>query len=53
MLVTWLGHASVLSQWDGWNILADPIFSERCSPSQWFGPKRLRPAPIDVMLTTL
>eukprot|EP00729_Bicosta_minor_P001673 gene1673-15691_t len=45
---TWLGHASILVQLDGWNILADPIFSERCSPvGQWIGPKRVRPCPVD------
>lgn len=42
---TWLGHSSVLVQWHGWNVLADPIFSKRCSPSQWVGPARLRPTP--------
>jgi hypothetical protein len=46
---TWLGHASVLTQWDGWNVLADPIFSERCSPVQWAGPKRLRPSPVQAI----
>ena len=45
---TWLGHASVLVQFDGWSVLADPIFSERCSPVQWAGPKRVRPSPIQV-----
>jgi N-acyl-phosphatidylethanolamine-hydrolysing phospholipase D len=43
---TWLGHASVLVQWQGWTVLADPIFSERCSPVQWAGPRRVRPAPL-------
>lgn len=43
---TWLGHASVLVQFNGWNVIVDPIFSERCSPSQWFGPSRLRPSPV-------
>lgn len=43
MQATWLGHASVLSQWDGWNVLADPIFSHRCSPVQFMGPARIRP----------
>ncbi len=43
---TWIGHASVLTQWEGWNVLADPIFSERCSPFSFAGPKRLRPSPI-------
>lgn len=36
----------MLTQWDGWNVLTDPIFSERCSPVQWAGPKRLRPSPV-------
>jgi N-acyl-phosphatidylethanolamine-hydrolysing phospholipase D len=43
--VTWIGHASFLVQFDGLNILTDPIFSERCSPMQWAGPKRIVPAP--------
>jgi N-acyl-phosphatidylethanolamine-hydrolysing phospholipase D len=46
MLITWLGHASVLAQFNGWNVLSDPIFSERCSPVQWAGPCRLRPPPL-------
>ncbi|KAJ2870010.1 Protein-lysine N-methyltransferase efm4 [Coemansia aciculifera] len=40
MQVTWLGHASLLVQVDGATILCDPVFSQRCSPSQWMGPKR-------------
>ena len=40
--VTWLGHASVLVQMHGMNVLTDPVFSERCSPFQWAGPKRFR-----------
>ncbi len=46
MQVTWLGHASVLVQWDGWNVLADPIFSHRCAPVQFAGPARLIPSPV-------
>jgi len=45
MQATWLGHASCLVQWHGWNILADPLFSHRCSPVQFAGPARLRPSP--------
>jgi len=45
---TWLGHASMLTQWDGWNVLSDPLLSERCSAVQWLGPKRFRPAPLTV-----
>jgi N-acyl-phosphatidylethanolamine-hydrolysing phospholipase D len=39
--VTWIGHASVLIQYRGVNVLADPIFSERASPVSFAGPKRL------------
>lgn len=46
--VTWLGHATVLVQLDGINILTDPIFSERASPSQVVGPKRYRDVPCSV-----
>ena len=41
--VTWIGHASLLIQMGGWNILTDPVFSNRCSAVQWAGPKRYRP----------
>lgn len=37
---TWIGHATVLLQMDGKNILTDPIWSERCSPVSFAGPKR-------------
>ena len=45
---------------DGINILTDPIWSERCSPVSWAGPKRHRKAgirfeelpPIDVVLVS-
>jgi len=43
---TWVGHASFLIQMDDTNILTDPIFSERCSPVQWAGPKRMVAAPL-------
>ena len=44
--ITWLGHASLLVQMNGLNLLTDPVFSDRCSPIQWFfGPKRFRPPP--------
>ena len=46
--LTWLGHASLLIQMGGWNILSDPVLSDRCSPSQWFGPKRFRPPPCHI-----
>lgn len=48
MRVTWIGHATVLCQMSGINVITDPIWSERCSPSQWFGPKRFIPAPFSL-----
>lgn len=50
--IMWIGHASVLVQFDGITILADPVFSDVCGPinygatEQWsiFGYKRYRPA---------
>jgi L-ascorbate metabolism protein UlaG (beta-lactamase superfamily) len=41
--VTWIGHATVLLQTEGINILTDPQFSERASPVQWLGPQRVVP----------
>ncbi|KAF0029709.1 hypothetical protein F2P81_018814 [Scophthalmus maximus] len=46
--VTWLGHATVLVEIDGLNILTDPIFSQRASPLQFMGPKRYRGPPCTV-----
>ncbi|GAA4371973.1 MBL fold metallo-hydrolase [Hymenobacter koreensis] len=56
--VTFVNHGTFLLQFDSLNILTDPIWSERCSPFQWIGPKRLRPPglrfddlpPIDAVL---
>ena len=41
--VTWVGHATVLVQVGGMNLLTDPIFSERASPLSFLGPKRAQP----------
>ena len=41
--LTWIGHITVLAQLGGLNLLTDPVFSQRCSPVQWAGPKRLTP----------
>lgn len=41
--VTFINHATVLIQMDGLNILTDPIWSERCGPVSWAGPRRVRP----------
>jgi len=42
MRVTWIGHASVLVQTQGINILTDPVWSERTSPVSFAGPARVR-----------
>jgi L-ascorbate metabolism protein UlaG (beta-lactamase superfamily) len=42
MLVTWIGHSTVLVQTAGLNILTDPIWSQRASPFSFAGPKRVR-----------
>jgi len=39
--VTWIGHATLLIQLDGLNILTDPHWSDRASPVSFAGPKRL------------
>ncbi|MGY2134113.1 MBL fold metallo-hydrolase [Hymenobacter sp. HD11105] len=41
--VTFVNHGTFLLQFDSLNVLTDPIWSERTSPYQWIGPKRLRP----------
>ncbi|HEV7765101.1 MAG TPA: MBL fold metallo-hydrolase [Thermoanaerobaculia bacterium] len=38
--VTWVNHSTFLIQTEGLNILTDPIWSERCSPVAFTGPKR-------------
>jgi L-ascorbate metabolism protein UlaG (beta-lactamase superfamily) len=56
--LTWIGHATLLLQLDGKNILTDPQFSHRASPVQWAGPTRVVPPglsmqdlpPIDIVL---
>ena len=43
---TWIGHATTLLELDGRRVLFDPMFSERCSPVQFAGPKRFFPPPL-------
>jgi len=56
--VSFVGHATVLIQTQGLNILTDPVWAERTSPVQWAGPSRVHPPgiafeelpPIDLVL---
>ena len=41
--VTWIGHATLLLQIAGVNILTDPHFTERASPFPLLGPRRVVP----------
>ncbi|HET9147348.1 MAG TPA: MBL fold metallo-hydrolase, partial [Acetobacteraceae bacterium] len=40
--LTFIGHSTFLIRLPGLTLLTDPIFSKRCSPVQWAGPKRVR-----------
>lgn len=42
MVVTAVGHATLLIQTQGLNILTDPVWAERTSPVGFAGPKRVR-----------
>jgi len=58
--VSFVGHASVLVQTAGLNILIDPVWSDRVSPFEFIGPKRVNAPgiaftalpPIDVVLVS-
>ena len=41
--LTWIGHATLLIQFDGLNLLTDPHLTERASPLSFFGPTRHTP----------
>ena len=41
--ITMVGHATLLIQTAGLNILTDPVWSERASPVSFAGPKRVTP----------
>ncbi|OAV99050.1 hypothetical protein PTTG_25441 [Puccinia triticina 1-1 BBBD Race 1] len=61
LVSTWLGHAGYLVQFPmlsraassqqkprPFRILFDPMFSVRAGPTQWTGPKRLKPSPCHI-----
>lgn len=45
---TWLGHSSMLLEFNDIRILTDPMFGPRASPVGFAGPRRFQPAPIIV-----
>ena len=46
LAVSWLGHATALVEIDGYRVLTDPVWAQRCSPSRTVGPQRLHPPPL-------
>ncbi len=44
--VTWFGHSGMLVEIDGVRLLIDPVWEQRASPRQWFGPRRFFPPTI-------
>jgi L-ascorbate metabolism protein UlaG (beta-lactamase superfamily) len=40
--LSWIGHSTFLLRLPGLTVLTDPVFAERCSPTQLAGPKRVR-----------
>ncbi|KAF2153235.1 Zn-dependent hydrolase/oxidoreductase [Myriangium duriaei CBS 260.36] len=46
---TWLGHACWLAEFPGGlRVLFDPVFTERCSPFSFMGPKRYTEMPCQI-----
>jgi N-acyl-phosphatidylethanolamine-hydrolysing phospholipase D len=45
---TWIGHSTVLMQIGGMNVITDPVFSQRASPLQWAGPRRIMDAALSI-----
>jgi L-ascorbate metabolism protein UlaG (beta-lactamase superfamily) len=43
---TWMGHSTVLVEIDGVRVLLDPIWSDRCSPVSFAGPRRFFAPPL-------
>ena len=44
--ITWIGHSSLIIEVDGHRLLTDPVWSDRVSFSQRFGPKRFFAPPL-------
>lgn len=43
MRVTWAGHSSFVIELGDFRVLTDPVWSERCGPLPFLGPKRMLP----------
>lgn len=48
LAASWFGHSTALVELDGYRILTDPVWSDRCSPSDLAGPRRLHPPPVQM-----
>ncbi len=48
LAVSWFGHSTALVEIDGYRVLTDPVWSDRCSPSDIVGPQRLHPPPMQL-----
>jgi len=48
LAVSWFGHSTALLEIDGYRVLTDPVWSNRCSPSDVVGPQRLHPPPLQL-----
>lgn len=48
LAVSWFGHSTALVEIDGYRVLTDPVWSDRCSPSDIVGPQRLHPPPLQL-----
>ncbi|MFV0495799.1 MBL fold metallo-hydrolase [Mycobacterium sp.] len=48
LAVSWFGHSTALVEIDGYRVLTDPVWSQRCSPSDRVGPQRLHPPPVQL-----
>lgn len=48
LAVSWFGHSTALLEIDGYRVLTDPVWSDRCSPSDVIGPERTHPPPMQL-----
>ena len=46
LAVSWYGHSTAMIELNGYRVLADPVWSRRCSPSHTVGPQRMHEVPV-------